>query len=64
MPKRWINNLRVDIQRMLARARRLDDGAKRTPIVERLQALEDLLTQGLVSQEEYAAKRAEILSDL
>ncbi len=64
LPKRWINNLRVDIQRMLARARRLDEGAKRTPIVERLQALEDLLTQGLVSQEEYAAKRAEILSDL
>ncbi len=64
LPKRWINNLRVDIQRMLARARRLDDGAKRTPIVERLQALEDLLTEGLVSQEEYAAKRAEILSDL
>lgn len=66
LPKRWINNLRVDIQGMLstARARRPDDGAKRTPIVERLKVLEDLLTRGLVSQEEYAAKRAEILSDL
>jgi len=66
LPKRWINNLRVDIQGMLstARAQRPDDGAKRTPIVERLKVLEDLLTRGLVSQEEYAAKRAEILSDL
>ena len=72
-PLGWINNLRRDIQRVLwgnATAALATEGARpvnrhnQLSIAERLQVLKDLLSQGLVSQEEYDTKREQILSDL
>ena len=41
-----------------------DDDADRAPVAERLSILEELRSQGLVSQQEYDAKRSQILSEL
>lgn len=69
-PVKWINNLRQDIQKSLldssyaAESGRQVDRSNRSSIRERLKVLEDLLSEHLVSQEEYDTKRAAILSEL
>jgi hypothetical protein len=62
----WIRNLERDIAGKLVLAEIVisDDDADRVPVAERLSTLEALRSQGLVSQQEYDAKRAEILSEL
>ena len=40
------------------------DGVDSMPLEERLAALDDLRTKGLVNDDEYAAKRQQILDDL
>ena len=61
----WINNLRRDIEGRLARAELegTDDDGDRASVTERLSTLEALRSEGLVSQQEYDAKRAQILSE-
>lgn len=69
-PAKWLDNLRADIGSVLAAAAvavkegRAADIGSPSSIAERLQVLEGLLSQGLVSQQEYDTKRAEILSEL
>jgi hypothetical protein len=57
VPERWLNYIRADLRRPAPRARDQDAG-------ERLQRLKSLLDRGLISPEEYEAKRAEILRGL
>ena len=62
----WIRNIERDIEKMLVLAglESSDDHADRVPVAERLSTLENLRSRGLVSQQEYDAKRAQILSEL
>ena len=62
----WIAYLQGDIigQLALAGLEGSDDDADRVPVAKRLSTLETLRSQGLVSQQEYDAKRAQILSEL
>jgi len=64
--QRWIRNIASDSEQMLVLAgleESSDDDADRAPLAERLSILDELRSQGLVSQQEYDAKRAQILSE-
>lgn len=70
-PRGWIDNLRTDFERLLVTtgapsgaATTAGGGNDKAPIADRLSTLDDLLSKGLITQEEYDGKRAEILSDL
>jgi hypothetical protein len=75
-PSRWINFLRSDITTELearAKAGATEASSKETPkaaskastnTVQRMEELKQLLDRGLISNEEYERKRAEILKDL
>lgn len=57
-PERWLNYIRADLRRSIGSLGRTEDAATR------LRRLKALLDQGLISQTEYDAKRAEILKGL
>lgn len=75
VPERWINYLRADLGQALAAlpVKSAADEAKATPreaarqpgnAAERLRTLKQLLDAGLIGQEEYDKKRAEVLGEL
>jgi hypothetical protein len=72
VPERWLNNIRVDLRRVIIT---LAPRPERGPVAratapaqgdaeERLRTLKSLLDRGLITQAEYEAKRAEILKGL
>lgn len=58
VPERWLNYIRADLRRPTRPAARDEDAAGR------LQRLKSLLDRGLITPNEYEAKRAEILKGL
>jgi len=77
LPERWINYLRSDITESLQKvaaalaatpqaptAINADAGPRRSTSTERLKELKQMLDSGLISADEYAKKKAEILRDL
>jgi hypothetical protein len=78
VPTRWLDNIRIDIVRSLEReekaaaqkqqSQRAEDRQPLEPdsesASERLRTIEDLFSQGLITREEYDAKRSEVLSEL
>lgn len=67
-PEGWIHNIRKDITKNLRNqavsARRSNAKLQGPSAKQRLRSLQTLLDDGLVTQEEYDSKRAEIISDM